>query len=160
MSKVSDYILPIGLLAAIAIIIYLAYNYLKDNPISKAIGGVIDTGGTVADVITKPGINFIPGLEDVDVPHLITTPGYQLIGDALNDVKLPEITLPDIDLRPGYQIIGDIINPPKKDSIPVTKPVISHPQAKSSERDVIKIVQPPVGMSEKTYAKIKSGKIF
>lgn len=87
------------LIGALGIGAYFLYNMLKGG-IEKIVEPVTGTW----DTITKPGINFIPGMENVNVPDLITKPGYQLLGDALKD-KLPEL-----DLRPGYQILGDMLN--------------------------------------------------
>jgi hypothetical protein len=62
MSRKSDYILPLGILAAIAIIIYVIYNKLKDNPITQAVDAVSKTTETIIKEVDKP---LIPSPPDV-----------------------------------------------------------------------------------------------
>jgi len=73
---------------------YLIYKSFKGG-----IEAITEPITSTVDVITKPGINFIPALENVDVPKLIPPPGYKLIGDAL-----PKVDLPKID--PLFPVLG------------------------------------------------------
>lgn len=106
------------LIGGLAVGAYFLYNYLKNTPTGKAVGGVIEGGGQVIDTGTSPGglpkpiVNYLEQIpisipEPIDliepvniVPHLVKTLAVDTKGN-INPWKAPILATAAVGLLTG-----------------------------------------------------------